>query len=64
MSLFRTFPIQGRVRLQFRAEAFSLTNHPQWSNPNGSVTSSNFMRITNTRSNTARNARLGIRLEF
>ena len=51
------------MRLQFRAEAFSLTNHPQWSNPNGSVTSSNFMRITSTRGG-ARNARLGVRLEF
>ncbi len=64
MSLFRTFPIQGRVRLQFRAEAFSLTNHPQWVNPQVSVTSSTFMRITNTRSDTARNVRLGLRLEF
>ena len=39
MSLFRTFPLQGRTRLQFRVEGFSLTNKPQWSNPNGSVTS-------------------------
>ena len=56
-------PDQGRMRLQFRAEAFSVTNHPQWSNPNGSVTSSNFMRITSTRGG-ARNARVGLRLEF
>jgi Carboxypeptidase regulatory-like domain len=63
MSLFRTFPLQGRVRLQFRAEAFSVTNHEQWSNPNGSVTSTNFMRITSTRGG-ARNARVGLRLEF
>ncbi len=27
MSLFRTFPLHGRTRLQFRVEGFSLTNH-------------------------------------
>ena len=49
MSLFRTFPLQGRMRLQFRVEGFSVTNKPQWSNPNGSVTSGSFMRINSTR---------------
>ena len=49
MSVFRTFPLPGRTRLQFRVEGFSVTNHPQWSNPNGSVTSGNFMRITHAR---------------
>jgi hypothetical protein len=63
MSLFRPFPLGGRTRLQLRAEAFSVTNHPQWSNPQGSVTNANFMRITSTRGG-ARNARVGLRLEF
>ena len=49
MSLFRTIPLQGRTRLQFRVEGFSLANTPQWSNPNGSVTSGSFMRINSTR---------------
>jgi hypothetical protein len=68
MSLFRTFPLQGRTRLQFRVEGFSLNNQPWWSNPNVSVTSGNFMRITSTRGATenrgARNIRFGLRLEF
>jgi hypothetical protein len=66
MSLFRTFQLQGSLRLQFRFEAFSVQNQPIWSNPNGSVTSGNFMRITSTRTNLPGNryARFGLRLEF
>jgi hypothetical protein len=69
MSIFRTFPIQGRVRLQFRVEGFSIANQPQWSNPNGSVTSGSFMRISSTRGDPttgggARYVRFGVRLEF
>ena len=65
MSLFRTFRLPGTMRLQFRAEGFSLANQPIWSNPNGSVTSGNFMRITTTRTNPGnRYARFGLRLEF
>jgi hypothetical protein len=67
MSLFRTFRLQGRARLQFRAEGFHVTNHPQWANPNGSVTSGNFMRITATRGGDnpiVRYVRFGVRLQF
>jgi hypothetical protein len=68
MSLFRTFPIQGRMNIQFRLEGFSILNQPQWSNPNGSVTSGNFMRITSTRGEGgvggSRYVRFGLRFEF
>jgi hypothetical protein len=66
MSLFRTFQLQQQMRLQFRVEGFSVTNHPQWSNPQNSVTSGNFMRITSTRADGggARYVRFGVRLEF
>ena len=68
MSLFRSFRLQGTMRLQFRVEGFSITNQPHWANPNGSVTSSNFMRITGLRANNTdpgnRYVRFGARFEF
>jgi hypothetical protein len=63
MSVFRTFAMPGRTRLQFKLEGFSVTNHPQWGQPNGSVTSGSFMRISSTRGG-ARNVRLGLKLDF
>jgi hypothetical protein len=30
MGLFKTFPVNERVRLQFRAEAYNVWNHPNW----------------------------------
>jgi hypothetical protein len=44
-AVFRHFPIGERVGLEFRAEAFSVTNTPQFSNPNASFTSSDFGHI-------------------
>jgi len=69
MSVFRTFPLSGRAKLQFRVEGFSLANQPQWSNPVNSVTSGSFMRITSTRGDPttgggARYVRFGVRVEF
>jgi hypothetical protein len=67
-SLFRNFDLPNRMRLQLRVEGFSVTNTPQWSNPNGSVTSGSFMRINSTRgaadAGGARYVRFGLRFEF
>ena len=63
MSMFRTFSLHGRQRLQLRIEGFSLGNNAQWSNPVASVTSGDFMSIIATRGG-ARNARVGLRFEF
>jgi hypothetical protein len=66
MSLFRSFPLQGRTRVQVRVEGFSITNQPHWANPNASVGGASFMRITATRRDDsgARSVRFGLRLEF
>jgi hypothetical protein len=40
-SIFRSFPITESKRLEFRAEAFNLTNSPIWGNPNA-----NFSNLT------------------
>jgi hypothetical protein len=50
-SVFKNFRITENTRLQFRAEAFNLANHPQFDNPtNLNYTSaSNFSQITSER---------------
>lgn len=42
LSLFREFRITERWKVQFRAEAFNLTNTPHWSNPGANVNSITF----------------------
>ena len=39
LSIFRTFRVSERLLLQFRAEAFNLTNTPHFSNPGANVSS-------------------------
>jgi hypothetical protein len=67
-SLFRTFKITGRTDLQFRAEAFNVTNTPHFANPNGNVNSSNFGKVLGTQTayamGASRQFRFGLRLGF
>ncbi|HEY3835250.1 MAG TPA: TonB-dependent receptor, partial [Bryobacteraceae bacterium] len=46
MALSREFKILESVRLQVRAEAFNLMNHPNFGGPNGNISSSSFGQIT------------------
>jgi hypothetical protein len=48
-SVQRLFAIRERMKLQFRAEFFNGLNHTLLNNPNTTVTSSNFGRITSAR---------------
>ncbi len=71
LSLFRTFKLTERFNLQFRAEAFNLSNTPHFGNPNGNRNSGNFGKILSTQSGTGRDAfgrsrefRFGLRLSF
>jgi hypothetical protein len=63
LSLFRNFPLTERFTLQFRAEAFNLSNTPHFNNPAVSVNAGDFMRITSTQlAAPNRSFRFGLRL--
>ncbi|MGC2658199.1 MAG: TonB-dependent receptor [Bryobacteraceae bacterium] len=47
-SLFRQIDLTERYHLELRAEAFNLTNTPEFANPNTSLTSSSFGYVTGT----------------
>jgi hypothetical protein len=47
-SLFRRFRITERFNFEFRAEGYSITNTPQFANPNTTFGDANFGRVTST----------------
>jgi len=50
-SAHKEFRIVENHAVQFRLEAFNFPNHPNWGNPDISMTSSTFGRINSTRTN-------------
>ena len=62
LSLFKEFHPGGEwMKLQFRAEALNAFNRVQFANPNTTVTSSSFGRVT-AQSNTPRQVQFGLKL--
>ena len=63
--LFRTINLTGSAKLQLRAEAINLLNHPNFSNPGSDISNSGaFGYITSTTGTGSRNVRFGVRLSF
>ena len=65
-SVFHRFPIRERLSMELRAEAFSVTNTPQFDKPNqgfSTNTANNFGYVTNTIGGN-RSVQLGAKLTF
>jgi hypothetical protein len=63
-SLFKTFSLTERLRLEFRAEAFNIANHPVYGNPNGDITAGNFGQITSTQLASERQIQFAAKIMF
>jgi len=63
LSLFRSFAITETKRLEFRAEAFNVTNTPVFSTPDGNFQDPNFGVVSST-ANTERQMQLALKFYF
>lgn len=64
-SVFRRFALRDRMQLEFRAEAYNLTNTPRFALPERNINSANFGQILATLDNEGeRQFQFGLRLSF
>lgn len=61
-SLQKSFALTERIRLQFRAEAYNLTNHPNFNIPNRTAFTANFGKISSAQD--SRQLQLALKLAF
>jgi hypothetical protein len=65
MGVFRTIELPGTVKLQLRAEALNVFNHPNFSGPGTDISNAgSFGYITSTTGTGERNVRFGVRVSF
>jgi hypothetical protein len=64
LSIFKDFPFTERWRLQFRAEAYNLTNTPQFYFPDHTLGDTKFGQVTATQTGTERHIQFALRLQF
>jgi Carboxypeptidase regulatory-like domain len=62
LSVFRNFTME-RARMEFRAEAFNLTNTAVWAAPNATLNSTTFGKVSNTAS-TQRELQMALKIYF
>jgi hypothetical protein len=63
-TIAKLFSIGARVKGEFRADIFNITNTPHFENPNGTFLGATFGQITSTMPNSARSMRFGFRMMF
>ena len=63
LSLIKNFPITERLRLQLRGESYNTLNHPNLSDPNVTVTSGAFGKVTSM-DGYARQIQVAVRIIF
>jgi hypothetical protein len=64
INLAKNFRVRESIRVQFRAEAYNLTNTPQFAPPGLTVGAADFGQVSNTRFNDRRNVQLGLKVLF
>jgi hypothetical protein len=62
-SFFKQFQLREQMSLEFRAEAFNLTNSPTFNPPSGTIDTATGSVVTSTLS-TPRNIQLGLKFQF
>ena len=64
VSLQKNIFLTERYIMELHADAFNVTNTPQFTNPDGTLTDTNFGKITNTQLDSQRELQLAARFTF